>query len=106
MTDTLVLLRPIVTEKSMTQTNEGKYTFEVRTSATKQEIAEAVAEAFKVDVVEVNVMTVRGKTRRYGRHTRQGPAHRALLRGGGISASRIHPSLVRQREQVRADLPR
>ena len=69
MTDTLVLLRPIVTEKSMTQTNEGKYTFEVRTSATKQEIAEAVAEAFKVDVVEVNVMTVRGKTRRYGPHT-------------------------------------
>jgi large subunit ribosomal protein L23 len=69
MTDTLVLLRPIITEKSMTRTNEGKYTFEVRKDATKQEIAEAVAEAFKVDVVDVNVMTVRGKTRRLGRHT-------------------------------------
>jgi large subunit ribosomal protein L23 len=69
MSDTLVLLRPIVTEKSMGQTNNGKYTFEVRKSATKQEIAEAVAEAFKVDVVDVNVMTVRGKTRRLGRRT-------------------------------------
>jgi large subunit ribosomal protein L23 len=68
MTDTLVLLRPIVTEKSMSQTNDGKYTFEVRKSATKQEIAEAVATAFKVDVVDVNVMTVRGKERKVGRH--------------------------------------
>ncbi len=68
MSDTLVLLRPIVTEKSMGQTNAGRYTFEVRKSATKQEIAEAVAEAFKVDVVDVNVMTVRGKARRLGRH--------------------------------------
>ena len=42
MTDTLVLLKPIVTEKSMGMTNEGRYTFEVRKSATKQEIAEAV----------------------------------------------------------------
>jgi large subunit ribosomal protein L23 len=67
MTDTLVLIRPIVTEKSMGQTNSGRYTFEVRKSATKQEIAEAVAEAFKVDVVDVNVMTVRGKARRLGR---------------------------------------
>lgn len=67
MSDTLVLLRPIVTEKSMTRTNERKYTFEVRKDATKQQIAEAVAEAFKVDVTEVNVMTVRGKQRRLGR---------------------------------------
>jgi len=67
MTDTLVLLRPIVTEKSMGMTNEGRYTFEVRKSATKQEIAEAVAEAFKVDVVGVNVIAIRGKARRLGR---------------------------------------
>lgn len=73
MTDMLVLLRPIVTEKSMTQTNDGKYTFEVRTTATKQEIAEAVAEAFKVDVVDVNVMTVRGKSRRYGKRIGRKP---------------------------------
>ena len=67
MSDTLVLLRPIVTEKSMSQTNAGKYTFEVRKTATKQEIAEAVATAFKVDVIAVNTMTVHGKARRIGK---------------------------------------
>ena len=73
MSNTLLLLRPIVTEKSMTQTNEGKYTFEVHTGATKQGIAEAVAEAFKVDVVDVNVMTIRGKSRRYGKRIGKKP---------------------------------
>ncbi|MBI3521917.1 MAG: 50S ribosomal protein L23 [Chloroflexi bacterium] len=64
---TLVLLRPVITEKSMTGTNIGKYTFAVMKDATKQEIAEAVAEAFGVDVVDVNTSTVHGKTRRLGR---------------------------------------
>jgi len=67
MTDTLVLLRPIVTEKSMTRTNEHKYTFQVTREATKPQIAAAVASIFKVDVIGVNVMTVRGKARRLGR---------------------------------------
>jgi len=73
MRGTLVLLRPVVTEKSMGQTNAGRYTFAVATDATKQEIAEAVAEAFKVDVVAVNTSTVRGKARRLGRHLGQRP---------------------------------
>lgn len=73
MSDALILLRPVVTEKSMLQTNEGKYTFAVRKAATKPQIAEAVADAFKVDVVEVNVMTVRGKSRRLGRRVGRKP---------------------------------
>ena len=73
MSETLVLLRPIVTEKSMTQTNNGKYTFEVRKDATKQEIAEAVMTAFKVDVVGVNVISVKGKERRLGRRIGRTP---------------------------------
>ncbi|MBI2773567.1 MAG: 50S ribosomal protein L23 [Chloroflexi bacterium] len=80
MTNTLVLLRPIVTEKSMSQTNAGRYTFEVTRSATKQEIAEAVATAFKVDVVDVNVMAVKGKERRTGRHSgRTGDRKKAVV---------------------------
>ncbi len=67
MTDTLVLLRPVVTEKSMLDTNVGRYAFAVRRDATKQQIAEAVAEAFGVDVVNVHTMTVHGKARRLGR---------------------------------------
>jgi large subunit ribosomal protein L23 len=64
---TLVLLRPVITEKSMAGTNVGRYTFAVVKDATKQEIAEAVAEAFGVDVMDVNTITVHGKTRRLGR---------------------------------------
>ena len=67
MKGTLVLLRPVITERSMTETNRGRYTFAVDTEATKPEIAAAVAEAFKVDVVAVNTMPVRGKARRLGR---------------------------------------
>jgi large subunit ribosomal protein L23 len=51
----------------MAGTNVGRYTFAVMKDATKQEIALAVAETFKVDVVDVNTMTVHGKTRRLGR---------------------------------------
>jgi large subunit ribosomal protein L23 len=73
MRGTLVLLRPVITERSMTETASGRYTFEVTKDATKQEIAEAVAEAFKVDVVDVNTMTVRGKERRLGRRIGRRP---------------------------------
>ena len=67
MRGTLVLLRPVITEKSMTETNTGRYTFAVMKDASKLEIAQAVAEAFKVDVVAVNTSTVRGKSRRIGK---------------------------------------
>ncbi|HEY8648770.1 MAG TPA: 50S ribosomal protein L23 [Candidatus Limnocylindria bacterium] len=63
----LVLVRPIITEKSMTGTNSGRYTFAVAKAATKQEIAQAVAESFKVDVIAVNTLTVKGKVRKVGK---------------------------------------
>jgi large subunit ribosomal protein L23 len=63
----LVLVRPIITEKSMTGTNSGRYTFAVAKAATKQEIAQAVAESFKVDVIAVNTATVKGKVRKVGK---------------------------------------
>ena len=73
MRGALVLLRPVITEKSMTGTNIGRYTFAVMKDATKQEIAQAVAESFKVDVVAVNTSTVRGKARRLGKKTGKQP---------------------------------
>ncbi len=73
MRGALVLLRPVITERSMTETNVGRYTFAVMRDATKREIAVAVAETFKVDVVDVNTMTVRGKERRLGRRIGRKP---------------------------------
>ena len=62
-----IIVRPIITEKSMIGATEKKYTFEVAKTAGKIEIANAVEEIFKVKVAKVNTMNVRGKFRRQGR---------------------------------------
>ncbi len=62
-----IIVRPIITEKSMIGATEKKYTFEVAKTAGKIEIARAVEEIFKVKVAKVNTVNVRGKFRRQGR---------------------------------------
>ena len=62
-----IIIRPIITEKSMMGIAEKKYTFEVTKTATKIDIANAVEEAFKVKVAKVNTVSVRGKLKRQGR---------------------------------------
>ena len=63
-----IVKRPIVTEKSSSDIQDGKYTFEVAKRATKVQIANAVEELFGVKVVSVNTMTVKGKEKRVGVH--------------------------------------
>jgi large subunit ribosomal protein L23 len=62
-----IILRPIITEKSMAGIGDKKYTFEVAKSATKIDIARAVEELFGVKVDKVNTLHVRGHLRRQGR---------------------------------------
>ncbi len=62
-----VVQRPLISEKSYGAMASGCYMFRVRRDANKREIAHAITEAFKVDVVSVNTMRVRGKERRRGR---------------------------------------
>ncbi len=62
-----VIQRPLISEKSYTAMAGGKYLFRVRLEANKRDVAAAVTQAFKVDVVSVNTMRVRGKERRRGR---------------------------------------
>ena len=59
-----IIIAPVITEKSNDQMQMGKYTFEVNKNATKVEIANAVEKLFNVKVLNVNTMTVRGKTKR------------------------------------------
>ncbi|HEY8450371.1 MAG TPA: 50S ribosomal protein L23 [Bacillota bacterium] len=68
-----VILRPVVTEKSMAQVADGKYTFVVDRRATKPEIRRAVEELFNVEVERVNTITMRGKVRRMGRYVGRRP---------------------------------
>ena len=62
-----VILRPVVTEKSMTAMGEKKYTFYVHPDATKTQIKEAVQKMFEGTKVEsVNTMNLKGKKKRRG----------------------------------------
>ena len=56
-----VILRPVISEKSMDETQRHKYTFAVHDDANKLQIAAAVAELFKVTVLEVNVSNTKPK---------------------------------------------
>lgn len=62
-----VILKPVITEKSMKAMAEKKYTFLVHTDATKSQIKEAVEKMFEGTKVKgVNTMNLDGKKRRRG----------------------------------------
>ena len=62
-----VILKPVVTEKSMAGMGEKKYTFLVHPEATKSMIKEAVEKMFDgVKVANVNTMNMDGKNKRRG----------------------------------------
>ncbi len=63
-----VLRKPLITEKYTSLQAVGKYAFRVSNNATKEQVKDAVEEAFKVTVIGLNVMNVRGKEKRMGRH--------------------------------------
>ena len=64
-----VVLRPVISEKSIDESNRGKYTFEVHPDANKIQIKDAIEELYrseKVTVVAVNVLTTQAKEKRRG----------------------------------------
>ena len=61
-----IVIRPVITEKSMLGAVNKIYTFEVAKSANKIEIAKACEEVFGVKVAKVNTINVRGRKRRQG----------------------------------------
>ncbi|GHU52313.1 50S ribosomal protein L23 [Clostridia bacterium] len=62
-----IILKPVVTERSVDLLEQNKYTFRVAKNANKFEIKSAVESLFKVDVEKVHTMNVRGRTKRMGR---------------------------------------
>ena len=61
-----IIIRPIISEKSMDQSADKKYTFQVALSANKIEIKKAVEEIFGVKVEKVTTCRVLGKVKRMG----------------------------------------
>ncbi len=64
-----IILKPVITEKSMDGLQEGKYTFKVAVDANKIEIKDAVEKLFDVKVAKVNTMNCTGRSKRVGRFT-------------------------------------
>ena len=61
-----VILHPVISEKSMDESQRGKYTFAVHDDASKIQIQAAVEELFKVNVTAVNVLTTQSKEKHGG----------------------------------------
>ena len=59
-----IIIRPIITERSMADVANKKYVFEVARDANKIEIAKAVEELFGVTVKKVNTLNVKPKVKR------------------------------------------
>jgi large subunit ribosomal protein L23 len=68
-----IVIRPVISEKSIDESNRGKYTFAVHDRANKIQIKAAIEELYKkenVTVVSVNVLTTKAKEKKRG--TRRG----------------------------------
>ena len=63
-----IIIRPIITEKSMDMLADKRYVFEVAAGATKPEIAAAIEELFEVEVASVNTISMKKKPKRLGVH--------------------------------------
>lgn len=74
-----IIIKPIVTEQSMTATADKKYTFVVARSANKTQIKDAIEEIFKVKVDKVNTINVKGKFKRMGRNVGKTAAYKKAI---------------------------
>ena len=63
-----VILKPVITETSMDDAQNKKYTFKVAVDANKTQVKLAVEEIFGVEVEKVHIMNVNGKMKRMGRY--------------------------------------
>ncbi|HWQ75857.1 MAG TPA: 50S ribosomal protein L23 [Syntrophomonas sp.] len=74
-----IIIRPVVTEKSMDLLADNKYTFIVDKHSNKTEIKNAIEHIFKVDVVKVYTMNIKGKPKRMGRFEGKRPDRKKAI---------------------------
>lgn len=73
MTSYDIIIKPVVTERSMENMESKRYTFKVDTRANKSEIKKAVETIFGVKVKQVNTMNITGKKKRMGANVGKRP---------------------------------
>ena len=74
-----IIKRPIITEQSMDQVADKKYTFKVAVDANKTQVKHAVEEIFGVEVAKVNIMNYDGKVKRMGRNVGRTAAYKKAI---------------------------
>ena len=74
-----IVIKPVVSERSMEMMEENKYTFFVDRRANKVQIKKAVEELFEVDVENVRTMKVPGKRKRLGRYFGRTPERKKAI---------------------------
>lgn len=62
-----IIIKPVISERSMDDAQLKKYTFKVAKSANKTQVKHAIEEIFGVNVEKVNIMNVKGKVKRVGK---------------------------------------
>ncbi len=60
-----IIRRPLINEKSTLMAEKNQMAFETSVDATKKQIRKAVEALFKVEVVSVNTVRMKGKTKRF-----------------------------------------
>lgn len=63
-----IILKPVISERSMDDAVNKKYTFKVAVNANKTQVKQALEEIFGVEVEKVNIMNVQGKVKRMGKN--------------------------------------
>lgn len=74
-----VIIKPVITEKSMNLLVDNKYTFIVDKRANKTEIKNAVESIFNVKVDKVYTINVKGKPKRMGRFEGKTPERKKAI---------------------------
>jgi len=62
-----IIIRPLITEKTLQKASVGQFIFKADVSATKGQIRQMVEKFYKVNVIKLRTNIVRGKSRRFGR---------------------------------------
>ena len=62
-----VIIKPVISERSMDDAANKKYTFKVERSANKTQVKIALEEIFGVEIDKINIMNVKGKVKRMGK---------------------------------------
>ena len=74
------ILAPVITEKATRLSEQNKVVFRVAMDSTKDEISAAIEELFKVEVVKVNTLITKGKTKRFrGRAGQRSDIKKAIV---------------------------